>query len=106
MEVGGDLAGVEVQQIGTYGDCSLAVSRDGQLYGWGNSEYLQLASVTEATQVRRADVQLTECRAAPRTAEMFRNLYRTDHDGSVGFYFHLSVRSQAAQLTASPILNV
>uniref|UniRef100_A0A667XFN1 RCC1 like n=2 Tax=Myripristis murdjan TaxID=586833 RepID=A0A667XFN1_9TELE len=50
-EVGGELAGVEVQQISTYGDCSLAVSRDGQLYGWGNSEYLQLASVAEATQI-------------------------------------------------------
>lgn len=56
--MGGDLAGVEVQQISTYGDCSLAVSREGQLYGWGNSEYLQLASVTEATQVRKAE-QLT-----------------------------------------------
>ncbi|XP_068456968.1 RCC1-like G exchanging factor-like protein [Clinocottus analis] len=51
VEVGGDLSGVEVQQISTYGDCSLAVSADGQLYGWGNSEYLQLASVTESTQI-------------------------------------------------------
>lgn len=51
--VGGELAGVQVKQISTYGDCSLAVSADGQLYGWGNSEYLQLASVTEATQVSR-----------------------------------------------------
>uniref|UniRef100_A0AAQ6A0I2 RCC1-like domain-containing protein n=1 Tax=Amphiprion ocellaris TaxID=80972 RepID=A0AAQ6A0I2_AMPOC len=51
VEVGGDLSGVEVQQISTYGDCSLAVSRDGQLFGWGNSEYRQLASVTEATQI-------------------------------------------------------
>ncbi|XP_056601313.1 RCC1-like G exchanging factor-like protein isoform X1 [Triplophysa dalaica] len=49
--VGGDLAGVKVQQVITYGDCSLAVSTDGQLYGWGNSEYLQLASVTEMTQI-------------------------------------------------------
>uniref|UniRef100_A0A665U8Q5 RCC1-like domain-containing protein n=1 Tax=Echeneis naucrates TaxID=173247 RepID=A0A665U8Q5_ECHNA len=51
VELGGDLSGVEVQQVSTYGDCSLAVSRDGQLFGWGNSEYLQLASVTEATQL-------------------------------------------------------
>ncbi|KAI9528585.1 hypothetical protein NQZ68_018765 [Dissostichus eleginoides] len=51
VEVGGDLAGVEVQQISSYGDCSLAVSKDGDLYGWGNSEYRQLASVTEATQM-------------------------------------------------------
>uniref|UniRef100_G3QCE9 RCC1 like n=1 Tax=Gasterosteus aculeatus aculeatus TaxID=481459 RepID=G3QCE9_GASAC len=51
VEVGGDLSGVEVQQVSTYGDCSLAVSTDGRLYGWGNSEYLQLASVTECTQI-------------------------------------------------------
>uniref|UniRef100_A0A3Q2CFD9 RCC1 like n=1 Tax=Cyprinodon variegatus TaxID=28743 RepID=A0A3Q2CFD9_CYPVA len=51
VEVGGDLAGVEVQQISSYGDCSLAVSRDGQLFGWGNSEYRQLASVSESTQI-------------------------------------------------------
>ncbi|KAK5616304.1 RCC1-like G exchanging factor-like protein [Crenichthys baileyi] len=51
VEVGGDLAGVEVQQISTYGDCSLAVSRDGQLFGWGNSEYRQLALATESTQM-------------------------------------------------------
>uniref|UniRef100_A0A1A8PJJ8 Williams-Beuren syndrome chromosome region 16 homolog n=1 Tax=Nothobranchius rachovii TaxID=451742 RepID=A0A1A8PJJ8_9TELE len=50
-EVGGDLAGVEVQQISSYGDCSLAVSRDGELFGWGNSEYRQLSSVTESTQI-------------------------------------------------------
>ncbi|XP_028839304.1 RCC1-like G exchanging factor-like protein [Denticeps clupeoides] len=47
----GDLAQVRVQQVATYGDCSLAVSAEGNLYGWGNSEYLQLASVTESTQV-------------------------------------------------------
>lgn len=51
MELGGDLSGVEVQQVSSYADCSLAVSADGELFGWGNSEYLQLASVTEATQV-------------------------------------------------------
>lgn len=62
-EVGGDLAGVEVQQVSTYGDCSLAVSTDGQLYGWGNSEYLQLASITEASQVRRRDTSGRDGRA-------------------------------------------
>lgn len=50
-EVLGELSGVKVQQVSTYADCSLAVSADGQLYGWGNSEYLQLASVTDTTQV-------------------------------------------------------
>lgn len=53
VEVGGDLAGVAVQHVSSYADCSLAVSRDGHLFGWGNSEYRQLASVTESTQVRR-----------------------------------------------------
>lgn len=50
-KLGGDLAGVKVVQVATYGDCCLAVSADGGLFGWGNSEYLQLASVTESTQV-------------------------------------------------------
>lgn len=56
VRVGGDLEGVKVQQVSTYGDCSLAVSEDGHVFGWGNSEYLQLASVTETTQVRRQTV--------------------------------------------------
>ncbi|OBS69459.1 hypothetical protein A6R68_01985 [Neotoma lepida] len=50
-KLGGDLAGVTVVQIATYGDCCLAVSSDGSVFGWGNSEYLQLASVTDSTQV-------------------------------------------------------
>ncbi|XP_054570800.1 RCC1-like G exchanging factor-like protein isoform X5 [Eptesicus fuscus] len=50
-KLGGDLAGVNVVQVATYGDCCLAVSADGDLFGWGNSEYLQLASVTDSTQV-------------------------------------------------------
>ncbi|XP_016080632.1 PREDICTED: Williams-Beuren syndrome chromosomal region 16 protein, partial [Miniopterus natalensis] len=50
-KLGGDLVGVNVVQVATYGDCCLAVSADGGLFGWGNSEYLQLASVTDSTQV-------------------------------------------------------
>uniref|UniRef100_A0AAV2JAU5 RCC1-like domain-containing protein n=1 Tax=Knipowitschia caucasica TaxID=637954 RepID=A0AAV2JAU5_KNICA len=48
---GGGVEGVRVQQISTYADCSLALSQDGQLYGWGNSEYLQLAIATDHAQV-------------------------------------------------------
>ncbi|XP_020861348.1 RCC1-like G exchanging factor-like protein isoform X3 [Phascolarctos cinereus] len=50
-KVGGGIVGVKVVQVATYGDFCLAVSAEGDLFGWGNSEYLQLASVTEATQV-------------------------------------------------------
>nr|KAF6442070.1 RCC1 like [Rousettus aegyptiacus] len=50
-KLGGDLTGVKIVQVATYGDCCLAVSADGGLFGWGNSEYLQLASVTDSTQV-------------------------------------------------------
>ncbi|CAN9501049.1 unnamed protein product [Ophioblennius macclurei] len=51
VEVVGDLAGVEVEHISSYGDVSLAVSRQGQLYGWGNSEYRQLAAATQEAQL-------------------------------------------------------
>ncbi|XP_053563449.1 RCC1-like G exchanging factor-like protein isoform X2 [Bombina bombina] len=47
----GDMDGVNIVQVATYGDCCLAVSIDGELFGWGNSEYLQLSSITDATQV-------------------------------------------------------
>ncbi|XP_006889726.1 PREDICTED: Williams-Beuren syndrome chromosomal region 16 protein [Elephantulus edwardii] len=50
-KLGGDLAGVHIVQVATYGDCCLAVSAEGDVFGWGNSEYLQLASVTDSTQV-------------------------------------------------------
>ncbi|KAL8198865.1 UNVERIFIED_CONTAM: RCC1-like G exchanging factor-like protein [Gekko kuhli] len=50
-KLGGDIAGVPIVQVATYGDCCLAVSADGEVFGWGNSEYLQLASVTDLTQV-------------------------------------------------------
>ncbi|OXB64775.1 hypothetical protein ASZ78_016302 [Callipepla squamata] len=50
-KLGGDIAGVNIIQVSSYGDCCLAVSDEGDLFGWGNSEYLQLASVTETTQV-------------------------------------------------------
>lgn len=47
----GDIAGVNIIHVSSYGDCCLAVSDEGDVFGWGNSEYLQLASVTETTQV-------------------------------------------------------
>nr|XP_056721562.1 RCC1-like G exchanging factor-like protein [Euleptes europaea] len=47
----GDIAGVPIVQVATYGDSCLALSADGDLFGWGNAEYLQLASVTDLTQV-------------------------------------------------------
>ncbi|XP_043355218.1 RCC1-like G exchanging factor-like protein isoform X2 [Dermochelys coriacea] len=50
-KLGGDIAGVNIVQVATYGDSCLAVSDEGHLFGWGNSEYMQLASITETTQV-------------------------------------------------------
>ncbi|KPP79351.1 hypothetical protein Z043_101070 [Scleropages formosus] len=58
VAVGGDLTGLRVQQVSSYGDLSLAVSQDGSLFGWGNSEYLQLSAVTE-------DLQLSTPRHLP-----------------------------------------
>uniref|UniRef100_A0ACB8EDL2 RCC1-like G exchanging factor-like protein n=1 Tax=Sphaerodactylus townsendi TaxID=933632 RepID=A0ACB8EDL2_9SAUR len=50
-KLSGDMAGVPIVQLSTYGDCCLAVSADGDLFGWGNSEYLQLASITDLPQM-------------------------------------------------------
>ena len=50
-KLGGDLARVNVIQVDTYGDCYLVALAGGGLFRWGNSEYLQLASVTDSRQV-------------------------------------------------------
>ncbi|CAL1540172.1 unnamed protein product [Lymnaea stagnalis] len=47
----GDIDGVKVTSVGSRGDCTLAVSESGDLFGWGNSEYNQLGLVTSETQV-------------------------------------------------------
>ncbi|XP_069106507.1 RCC1-like G exchanging factor-like protein isoform X2 [Argopecten irradians] len=49
--VQGDLQGVKVKDIGGAVDCVLAVSENGDLFGWGNSEYNQLSMITDTTQV-------------------------------------------------------
>lgn len=50
-EVLGDLQGVKVKKVVTFADMNLAVCDEGCIYGWGNSEYYQLNSVTDDTQV-------------------------------------------------------
>lgn len=41
-EVKGDIQGVKITHLATKGDFVLALSKDGELFGWGNNEYKQL----------------------------------------------------------------
>ncbi|CAF0712896.1 unnamed protein product [Brachionus calyciflorus] len=41
--VRGDLLGVKVKKIATKGDYVLALSEEGEVFGWGNNEYKQLS---------------------------------------------------------------
>ncbi|CAI9721390.1 Hypothetical predicted protein [Octopus vulgaris] len=50
-QVKGDIEGVNIKQIACSGDCVLALSDEGDVFGWGNSEYNQLALITDHTQV-------------------------------------------------------
>lgn len=50
--VQGDIDGEKIVYMSSKGDCVLAVSDRGEVFGWGNSEYNQLASVaSDSTQV-------------------------------------------------------
>ena len=49
--VRGDIEGERIVQISSKGDCVLALSERGDLFGWGNSEYGQLSMITDETQV-------------------------------------------------------
>ncbi|XP_003740298.1 RCC1-like G exchanging factor-like protein [Galendromus occidentalis] len=42
QKVQGDIEGVRIVELATRGDCSLAVSSSGDVFGWGNNEYGQL----------------------------------------------------------------
>lgn len=50
-EVKGDLNGVRVKKVVGRGDTVLALDSEGQVYGWGNSEYQQLGLVSGEQQV-------------------------------------------------------
>jgi alpha-tubulin suppressor-like RCC1 family protein len=41
--IGGDMKNVKIRKISTKGDFVLALSEEGELFGWGNNEYKQLS---------------------------------------------------------------
>ncbi|XP_070533200.1 RCC1-like G exchanging factor-like protein isoform X2 [Ptychodera flava] len=47
----GDINNEKIIKVTSFADCCLALSEKGKVFGWGNSEYNQLSSVTEETQV-------------------------------------------------------
>ena len=49
--VEGDLQDKKVVKLSTFADTCLALDDQGHVYGWGSSEYSQLGSVTDSTQV-------------------------------------------------------
>ncbi|XP_043239071.1 RCC1-like G exchanging factor-like protein isoform X1 [Amphibalanus amphitrite] len=51
LPAGGDLEGERIVKVACSADCVLAVSESGDVFGWGNSEYAQFASVTEEQQL-------------------------------------------------------
>ncbi|KAJ6224253.1 hypothetical protein RDWZM_002798 [Blomia tropicalis] len=49
--VRGDIEGEHIVSLSSASDCVLAVNDNGQVFGWGNSEYSQLSAATSETQV-------------------------------------------------------
>lgn len=47
----GDIVGEKIMKVSCRGDCALAVNDKGDVFGWGNSEYHQLNSVTDEMQI-------------------------------------------------------
>ena len=47
----GDLDGVKVKQLSSFADTTLAVSEENEVFAWGSSEYGQLTSICDSTQV-------------------------------------------------------
>uniref|UniRef100_T1J6W7 RCC1-like G exchanging factor-like protein n=1 Tax=Strigamia maritima TaxID=126957 RepID=T1J6W7_STRMM len=49
--VKGDIGNERIVHLSSSGDCVLAVSDNGDVFGWGNSEYKQLAPATDEQQI-------------------------------------------------------
>lgn len=47
----GDIAGEKIVKVSCRADCALALNDKGDVFGWGNSEYSQLNSVTDEMQI-------------------------------------------------------
>ncbi|XP_064111602.1 RCC1-like G exchanging factor-like protein [Macrobrachium nipponense] len=47
----GDVEGEKIIKVSCRGDCALALSDKGEVFGWGNNEYHQLSSVTQEMQI-------------------------------------------------------
>ncbi|CAL4200028.1 unnamed protein product, partial [Meganyctiphanes norvegica] len=50
----GDVAGENIVKVSCRADCALALNDAGDVFGWGNSEYHQLNSVTSEMQIHSA----------------------------------------------------
>eukprot|EP00095_Tigriopus_kingsejongensis_P008606 maker-scaffold460_size165339-snap-gene-0.29 protein:Tk08606 transcript:maker-scaffold460_size165339-snap-gene-0.29-mRNA-1 annotation:"hypothetical protein DAPPUDRAFT_304656" len=50
-QVGGDILGERIVKVSSAGDCVLALNDQGEVFGWGNSEYGQFASITDEQQI-------------------------------------------------------
>lgn len=50
----GDVVGEKIVKVSCRADCALALSDKGEIFGWGNSEYHQLNSVTDDMQIHTA----------------------------------------------------
>jgi len=47
----GDIKNERISKVSCFGDCVLAINDEGELFGWGNSEYGQFGSVTDEQQI-------------------------------------------------------
>lgn len=60
--ISGDIEGEKIVSVHGRGDCVLAVSEKGDVFGWGNSEYNQLSMVTDYTQINTPKhLPLSQC---------------------------------------------
>lgn len=50
----GDITGENIVKVSCRADCALAVNDAGEVFGWGNSEYHQLNSITSEMQIHSA----------------------------------------------------
>ncbi|XP_048590690.1 RCC1-like G exchanging factor-like protein isoform X2 [Nematostella vectensis] len=71
----GELSGVKIKDISSAVDCCLAVSEDGDVFSWGNSEYAQIGLMSDEKQI-----------ATPRRAPLLEGLGKVSKVAAAGSF--------------------
>lgn len=64
-QVRGDIAGVRIKKVSSFADTALAIDTEGNLFGWGNTEYAQFRQLANSESLQFASPRYLKLKDVP-----------------------------------------